>query len=65
MPNSKGKKLNAGDILGVKGDVFKTIRRDKHKSKEYSLLAKAIRTLPDNGTAFKTLRCGTGKGISI
>lgn len=42
------KKLNAGDIIGVKGTVMKTNNGEiSVKASEYSMLAKAIRMLPD------------------
>ena len=42
------KKFNAGDIIGVKGEVFKTKAGEVSiKVKEYSLLSKAMRNLPD------------------
>jgi lysyl-tRNA synthetase class 2 len=42
------KKLNAGDIIGVEGIVFKTTAGEiSIKVREYTMLAKAIRTLPD------------------
>lgn len=45
---SEAKKLNAGDIIGVTGTVMKTTKGEVSiKASEYSLLAKAIRTLPD------------------
>jgi lysyl-tRNA synthetase class 2 len=44
----KAKHFNAGDIIGVKGAVFKTSSGEiSIKVKENSLLAKAIRVLPD------------------
>jgi lysyl-tRNA synthetase class 2 len=45
---ANAKRLNAGDIIGVKGDVFKTTAGEiSVKADEYTMLAKAIRTLPD------------------
>ncbi|HII10067.1 TPA: lysine--tRNA ligase, partial [Candidatus Micrarchaeota archaeon] len=42
------KKLNAGDMIGVEGVVFKTKPGEiSVKAGKYTLLAKAIRTLPD------------------
>lgn len=42
------KRLNAGDIIGVEGIVFKTKPGEiSVKASKYTLLAKAIRTLPD------------------
>ncbi len=42
------KKLNAGDIIGARGTVFKTKAGEiSVKASEYTMLAKAIRTLPD------------------
>ncbi len=42
------KKLNAGDMIGTKGVVFKTTAGEiSVKAAEYTMLAKAIRTLPD------------------
>ena len=42
------KKLNAGDIIGVDGGVFKTKPGEiSVRAGKYTLLAKAIRTLPD------------------
>ena len=42
------KKLNAGDIIGVDGVVFKTKPGEiSVRAGKYTLLAKAIRTLPD------------------
>jgi lysyl-tRNA synthetase class 2 len=42
------KKLNAGDIIGVKGTVFKTKPGEiSVNASKYSLLAKAMRTLPN------------------
>ena len=44
----KLKSFNAGDILGVKGTVFKTTPGEiSINAKRYKQLAKAIRTLPD------------------
>ena len=44
----KTKHFNSGDIIGVKGEVFKTKAGEiSIKVKEYALLAKALRTLPD------------------
>jgi lysyl-tRNA synthetase, class II len=43
----EAKKLNAGDIIGVNGTVFKTTPGEiSVKASDYSLLAKAIRVLP-------------------
>jgi lysyl-tRNA synthetase, class II len=45
---AEAKKLNAGDIIGVKGTVFKTTAGEiSVKVSEYSLLSKAMRTLPN------------------
>jgi lysyl-tRNA synthetase class 2 len=42
------KRFNAGDIIGVKGKVFKTKAGEVSvKAAEYSLLSKALRVLPD------------------
>ncbi|MGI0100551.1 MAG: lysine--tRNA ligase [Candidatus Micrarchaeaceae archaeon] len=42
------KKLNAGDIIGVRGKVFKTKPGEiSVKAEEYTMLSKAMRTLPD------------------
>ncbi|MDE1871097.1 MAG: lysine--tRNA ligase [Candidatus Micrarchaeota archaeon] len=44
----EAKRLNAGDIIGVRGTVFKTKPGEiSVKSIEYTLLSKAMRTLPD------------------
>ncbi len=44
----KAKHFNAGDIIGVKGEVFKTSSGEiSIKVKEHLMLAKALRTLPD------------------
>jgi lysyl-tRNA synthetase class 2 len=44
----EAKKLNAGDIIGMKGTVFKTTKQEVSiKVSEYTLLAKAIKPLPD------------------
>ena len=42
------KKINAGDIIGAKGTVFKTTKGEiSVKATEYTLLAKALRGLPE------------------
>ena len=44
----EAKKLNAGDIIGAKGTIFKTKQGEiSIKAEEYTLLAKAIRSLPE------------------
>jgi lysyl-tRNA synthetase, class II len=44
----EAKKLNAGDIIGIKGTVIKTKQGEiSIKATEYVLLAKALRVLPD------------------
>lgn len=45
---ANAKKLNAGDIIGIEGSVIKTTAGEiSIKAKEYVLLSKAMRTLPD------------------
>jgi len=45
---NNAKKFNSGDIIGVKGEVFKTKAGEVSiKVTEYALLSKAMRNLPD------------------
>lgn len=60
------KKYDIGDIVGVRGEVFRTQRGEMSvRAKEITLLSKSLRPLPENSTVFRTRSYATVSVTSI